>query len=171
MQCFHAIHSCQSLAVQLQDDGIVPADDRERRRLHALQRVSRLEGAETEREQEMASKRRPTAPGLTRLTQRPRAKQGPAKEAPVKNGRAKNRTAKSAPAKNGAANKGPAKNGADKRPREREVEEVARPANESGELAAPPARQSDAGLGKYVYCVIHADKRLVFGPLGIGAEP
>lgn len=38
--------------------------------------------------------------------------------------------------------------------------------------ALPPEPVALEGTrGKYVYCVIHADKALNFGPLGIGAEP
>jgi hypothetical protein len=40
--------------------------------------------------------------------------------------------------------------------------------------ALPPeivAQGPDGTRGKYVYCVVHADKALSFGPLGIGAEP
>jgi hypothetical protein len=109
------------------------------------------------------------------------SKKGTAKAAPAKNGTAKaapakKGTAKAAPAKNGTAKAAPAKNGTAKagtvkRPAEPKVEEATRAANGSTELAAPAARASDGGLGKYVYCVIHADKRLAFGPLGIGAEP
>jgi hypothetical protein len=33
------------------------------------------------------------------------------------------------------------------------------------------ARPATEGRGKYVYCVIHAEKSLGFGPLGIGVEP
>jgi len=39
VQRFHAIHSPQSLAVPLEDHGIIRADDCERRCVHALQRV------------------------------------------------------------------------------------------------------------------------------------
>ncbi len=35
----------------------------------------------------------------------------------------------------------------------------------------PVATAPDGTRGKYVYCVIHAEKALAFGPLGIGAEP
>jgi hypothetical protein len=36
--------------------------------------------------------------------------------------------------------------------------------------ALPPEPVALEGRGKYVYCVIHADKPLNFGPLGIGAD-
>ena len=39
MQMFYAIHPRQGLAIQLQDHGIVAADDRKRRRLHPLERL------------------------------------------------------------------------------------------------------------------------------------
>ena len=35
----------------------------------------------------------------------------------------------------------------------------------------PVAGASDGTRGKYVYCVIHAERSLSFGPLGIGTEP
>jgi hypothetical protein len=35
----------------------------------------------------------------------------------------------------------------------------------------PIATAPDGTRGKYVYCVIHAEKELGFGPLGIGTEP
>jgi hypothetical protein len=35
----------------------------------------------------------------------------------------------------------------------------------------PVGQAGDGTRGKYVYCVIHADKPLSFGPVGIGTEP
>jgi hypothetical protein len=38
-------------------------------------------------------------------------------------------------------------------------------------LAPEPVALETGSRGKYVYCVIHAEKALNFGPLGIGTEP
>lgn len=50
-------------------------------------------------------------------------------------------------------------------------DERARDAASTEAIAALPSSHVETARGKYVYCVIHTDKRLSFGPNGIGAEP
>jgi Gas vesicle synthesis protein GvpL/GvpF len=46
-----------------------------------------------------------------------------------------------------------------------------RAARQENGATEPTAKATEGVRGKYVYCVIHASEPLVFGPLGIGAEP
>jgi hypothetical protein len=46
-----------------------------------------------------------------------------------------------------------------------------RAARQENGATEPTAKATEGVRGKYVYCVIHASEPLLFGPLGIGAEP